>query len=79
MEVYKLVTSLTTPHVMRIKSALLKWFHQLVSLTLLGRKNHWIGSALGHGLWKLESVQSEEARSERGSQSPPETFLTLDS
>ena len=36
MEVYKLVISLTTPHVMRINSVLLKWFYQLVSLILLG-------------------------------------------
>lgn len=36
-EVYKLVISLTTPQVMRINSVLLKWFYQLVALTLLGR------------------------------------------
>ena len=75
-EVYKLVISLTTPRVTRINSVLPKWFYQLVDLTLLGRNNHWIGSALGHGLWKLESVQRGEAES-RESQALPKGFLTL--
>lgn len=70
-EVYKLVASLSHEN----DSNLLKWFCQLLNLILL-EKERGIGSALGHRLCKVESLQSGEEGSERVSQPFPESFLT---
>lgn len=59
-ELYKLVTSLTTPRVMRINSVLLEWLYQLVALTVLGRSSHWLEALLA-----IECVRSGEAESLR--------------